>query len=150
VPAYRSRGWLLWDFNGGLLDGFVFDLDGRKALLRDAQRAGTFVIAPPHRQRAARWDLLDEALRQELGDDLTGRAAGQIGRPFEETVVAPRCRRRLPPSPPKPRSGREAGGVEFRRAWQALETLTVPLHSAGKASHFWILFRQAPQLTNGQ
>jgi hypothetical protein len=49
-----------------------------------------------HRHRAAGLDLLDEALGDELGDRLARRAAGQIWRPFEGTVIALRSRCQQP------------------------------------------------------
>jgi hypothetical protein len=93
APAHRWRRQLFHRgiriFGGRL----VLGPDDLKAFFGNAQRAGTVVIAAPHRERAARLDLHDEAFGEEPGDGLRGGAAGQIGRPFEGAVVALRCPR---------------------------------------------------------
>jgi hypothetical protein len=45
----------------------------------DPQGTRTILIAAPNRQGAARWDLLNEAFGQKLGNDLASGAACQIG-----------------------------------------------------------------------
>jgi hypothetical protein len=46
--------------------------------LGNAQGVRNVPVAAPHRQRTAGLVLLDQALGEELGDRLAGRAAGQI------------------------------------------------------------------------
>jgi hypothetical protein len=78
TPARRRSGWLLGRLIGRSRDRLVLDPDGLKAVPGDTQGTRTVVIAPPHRERATRLDLLDETLGQKLGDDLAGGTAGQI------------------------------------------------------------------------
>jgi hypothetical protein len=52
--------------------------DRLKASLGDAQGVRNVSVAAPHRRRTAGLDFLDQALGEELGHHLAGRAAGQI------------------------------------------------------------------------
>jgi hypothetical protein len=70
-------------------DAHVGDINGAFGTVR----RGAILVAAPNRQGAARLDLLDKTLGQELGDDLASGSAGQIGWPLKGTIVTLRCRR---------------------------------------------------------
>src|SRR5215210_4178505 len=96
-----------------------------------AQRHRTVrIVAPPHRQRAARPHLIDQALAQQLGGKLLSRTAPQLWRQRDAAIFALRgsgqndqlslaeLHRILrsasdgnhPPSPPEPRKWRKIAG----------------------------------------
>jgi hypothetical protein len=137
----------------------VVGADSGEPAVGDAQRDRTLVfIASQHRQGTLRRDFLDQMLAQQLSEHLAGRAALQVGARFNAAILALRgggkqnqlgigefhrdspfgWRRRLAPSPPKPRSGYEAGGAESRRANPLNQAQTVTLCSQRKSSPFWI------------
>jgi hypothetical protein len=152
----RPGGRLLLQFVGR---GRVFvGPDRLKASPGDAQGVGIVPIATPHRQRTPGLGFLDEALGEELGDHLAGRAAGQMWRPFQGTVVAFRSGCQQPPlgigqfhgilhsvataigaaTTEAPRWLRGRRG-RIPPGLFAPGTVTVPLRSRWKASSFWII-----------
>src|SRR5712671_2787739 len=145
---------------GGARLGTLAGADRGEAARGDAQRNRSLVFAaPPLRQGALRRDFLDEALAQQPAEHLAGRVALELGAKFDGAILALRgsrqqhqlgigefhrdspfgWRRRLAPSPPKPRSGHEAGGAGSRSANAFDQARTVTLCSYWKASLFAII-----------
>ncbi len=135
---------------GGARFGTLAGADRGEAALGDAQRNRSVIfVAPPHRQGALRRNFLDQLLAQQPAEHLAGRVALELGAKFDGAILALRgsgqqhqlgigefhrdspfgWRRRLAPSPPKPRSGHQAGGAGSRTANALDQARTVTLCS---------------------
>jgi hypothetical protein len=65
------------------------DLDGRKAALGDTKgKRAVVLVAAPDRQGVGGADLLDQALGEELADELLGRSALQIRGELDAAILA--------------------------------------------------------------
>src|SRR5262249_7854978 len=115
----------------------LVDLDRVETALGDAQRQRpVLLVPPPDRKRAVGGHLFDQAFGQELAEDLVIGTAPQGRTKLDAAVLALRgrgsqhelgvgefhrdppfgLRRRLAPSPPKPRTGDSAGGAGIPRS----------------------------------
>src|SRR5262249_37073011 len=134
----------------------VVDSDSGQTSGRGAKRNRSLVVEPaPDGERVAGRHLLQEPPSEEFGDDLLRRSALEVRGKLDAVVLALRgcgqndqlsigefhgillrLRRQTAPSPPKPRRGDEAGGVDPGNAWPT-GAATVPLGSERIASPFW-------------